>query len=67
MLGSNDEGIMSPVISFLNSSKVYPIANLAAIFAIGKPVALDASAEDLDTLGFISITKIFPLVGLIAN
>ena len=47
---------MSPVISFLNSSKVYPIANLAAIFAIGKPVALDASAEDLDTLGFISIT-----------
>ena len=45
MLGSNDEGIMSPVISFLNSSKVYPIANLAAIFAIGKPVAFDASAE----------------------
>ena len=47
---------MSPVISFLNSSNVYPMANLAAIFAIGKPVALDASAEDLDTLGFISIT-----------
>ena len=32
------------------------MANLAATLAIGNPVALDASAEDLDTLGFISIT-----------
>ena len=28
------------------SSRVYPIASRAAIFAIGKPVAFDASAED---------------------
>ena len=48
------------VISFFNSSKEYPIANLAAIFAIGKPVALEARAEDLLTLGFISITLISP-------
>ena len=32
-----------------------PTASFAAIFAIGKPVALDASAELRLTLGFISI------------
>ena len=46
---------------------MYPTANLAAILAIGKPVAFDANAEDLDTLGFISITTIRPSFGLIEN
>ena len=54
-------------MSFGISSSVYPIANFAAIFAIGKPVALEASAEDLDTRGFISITIIRPSTGLMAN
>jgi hypothetical protein len=40
---------------------------LAAILAIGKPVAFDASADERDTRGFISITIIWPLSGLIAN
>jgi hypothetical protein len=40
---------------------------LAAIFAIGNPVAFDASAEDLDTRGFISITVMRPLAGFTAN
>ncbi len=35
--------------------------------AIGKPVALEASAEDRDTRGFISITTRRPSAGLIAN
>ena len=43
------------------------MASLAATFAIGNPVALDASAEDLETLGFISIMTILPSLGLIAN
>ena len=34
---------------------------------MGKPVALDAKAEDLLTLGFISITFISPFFGLMAN
>ncbi len=38
-----------------------------AIFAIGNPVALDASAELRDTRGFISMTIIRPFSGLIAN
>ncbi len=32
------------------------MASFAAILAIGKPVALDASALDRDTRGFISMT-----------
>jgi len=36
---------------------------LAAIFAIGNPVALDASAELRDTRGFISITTRRPVSG----
>jgi hypothetical protein len=35
--------------------------------AIGKPVALEASAEDRDTRGFISITTMRPSAGLIAH
>jgi hypothetical protein len=37
---------------------LYPKANLVAIFAIGYPVALDASAEERDTRGLISIATI---------
>ena len=54
-------------MSFLSSSSVYPIANFAAILAIGNPVALEARAEDLDTLGFISMTIMLPSSGLTAN
>ena len=54
-------------MSFLSSSNVYPTASLAATFAIGKPVAFEARADDLDTLGFISIMIILPSSGLIAN
>ena len=55
------------MISFFNSSKVYPTASFAATFAIGNPVALEAKADDLETLGFISIITILPFFGLIAN
>ena len=50
MVGSKLAGVVV-VISFFNSSRVYPTASFAAIFAIGKPVALEASADDLLTLG----------------
>jgi len=40
---------------------------LAAILAIGKPVALEASAEERDTRGFISMTSSRPSDGLTAN
>ena len=43
------------------------MASLAAIFAIGKPVALDARAEERLTLGFISITIMRPVLGSTAN
>ena len=43
------------------------MASLAAIFAIGKPVALEASAEERLTRGFISITSMRPSTGLMAN
>ena len=43
------------------------MATLAAIFAIGKPVAFDASALDRDTRGFISMTTTRPSTGLTAN
>ena len=35
--------------------------------AIGKPVALDASADERDTRGFISIASIWPVPGCSAN
>ncbi len=41
--------------------------SLAAILAIGKPVAFEASAEERDTRGFISITTIRPSTGLMPN
>ena len=40
---------------------------MAAIFAIGNPVALDARAEERETRGFISITTTSPVAGLTAN
>ena len=43
------------------------MASLAAILAIGKPVAFEARADDLDTRGFISITTIRPVRGCTAN
>ena len=43
------------------------MASLAAILAIGKPVALLASALERLTRGFISMTIIRPSLGLIAN
>ena len=66
MLGSKAAGVI-PVISFFNSSSVKPIASFAATFAIGKPVAFEANAEDLETRGFISIITRRPLSGFIAN
>ena len=67
MLGSKDAGVAPPVISFFNSSNVKPTASFAAIFAIGKPVAFDANADERDTRGFISITIMRPSFGLMAN
>lgn len=40
---------------------------MAATFAIGKPVAFDASADERDTRGFISMTIRRPSLGLTAN
>ena len=40
---------------------------MAATFAIGKPVAFEASAEERETRGFISITIIRPFSGFTAN
>ena len=67
MLGSKEAGVAPPVISFFNSSRVKPTASFAATLAIGNPVAFEASAEDLETLGFISITTSLPVSGLTAN
>ena len=55
------------MISLGISSSVRPTASFAAIFAIGNPVAFEARAELLDTLGFISITIILPSAGFNAN
>ena len=43
------------------------MASRAAIFAMGKPVALEASALLRETRGFISITTIWPVRGSTAN
>jgi len=43
------------------------MASLAAILAIGKPVALDANAELRETRGFISMTTSRPVRGSTAN
>ena len=54
-------------MSFLISSNVKPTARRAAIFAIGKPVAFDASAEERETRGFISIMMRRPSLGFTAH
>ena len=46
---------MFPVTLLDNSCNLCPKHNIAAILAIGTPVALDASADDLETLGLTSI------------
>ena len=43
------------------------MASLVAILAIGKPVALEASAELRLTRGFISMTTMRPVAGFTAN
>ena len=43
------------------------MANFAAIFAIGNPVAFEANADERDTLGFISMTTMRPSLGLTAH
>ena len=43
------------------------MASFAAILAIGNPVALEASALERDTRGFISMTMSRPSSGLTAN
>ncbi len=43
------------------------MARSAAIFAIGKPVALLARAEERETRGFISMTASLPVFGSTAN
>ena len=54
-------------MSFVISSRRYPTASRAAIFAIGNPVAFDASADERDTRGFISIRTMRPSRGSTAN
>ena len=44
-----------------------PTASFAAILAIGNPVALEANADDLETLGFISMITRRPFFGFTAN
>jgi hypothetical protein len=43
------------------------MASFAAIFAMGNPVAFEASALDRDTRGFISMTMMRPVSGFTAN
>src|SRR3546814_12754520 len=66
MVGSKVAGV-GRGMSFGISSSVDPKARFAAIFAIGKPVAFEASAEERDTRGFISMTIMWPLLGSRAN
>ena len=58
---------VSWVMSLSISSKVIPMACLCSNLAIGNPVALEASAEERETRGFISMTKYSPLSGLTEN
>ena len=51
------------VTGFTSSSSLYPRAIFDATLAMGYPVALDARAEDLDTLGLTSMMKYWKLFG----
>ena len=66
MEGSKQAGV-ALVMSLTISSSVKPTASFAAALAIGKPVAFDASAEERETRGFISMTIMRPFSGLTAN
>ncbi len=66
MVGSKQAGV-SRVMSLGISSSVYPTASFAAILAMGNPVALDASALERETRGFISMTTTCPVSGSTAN
>src|SRR6202522_1391228 len=66
MVGSKDAGGAWVMLLGI-SSRWYPTARRAAILAMGKPVALEARAEDRDTRGFISMTTWRPSVGSTAN
>ncbi len=54
-------------MSFGSSSRRYPTASFVPIRAIAKPVAFDASADERETRGFISITTMSPFAGFTAN
>ena len=54
-------------MSFVISSSVNPTAKSVATFAIGYPVAFDASADERLTRGFISMTIILPVFGSMEN
>ena len=43
------------------------MANFAAILAMGNPVAFEASAEERETRGFISMTTWRPVWGSMEN
>ena len=49
------------------SSRSSPAASIAETKAIGKPVAFDASADEREVRGLISITIILPVCVLRAN
>src|SRR5881398_3123429 len=66
MVGSKQAGVFF-VMSLGISSSDIPTASRAAIFAMGKPVALLASAELRETRGFISMTTMRPFSGFTAN
>ncbi len=66
MVGSNEAGVAF-VMSLAISLRRYPTASRAAILAMGKPVAFDASAEDRETRGFISMITRRPVAGSTAN
>ena len=55
------------MISLGSSSKVYPTASRAATLAMGYPVAFDASADERETRGLISMTTIRAVAGSTAN
>src|ERR1700678_2092067 len=62
MVGSKDAGGAWVMLLGI-SSRWYPTARRAAILAMGKPVALEARAEERDTRGFISMTIMRPVLG----
>ena len=58
---------MVRVMSLGSSESRKPTASFAPTRAIGKPVALEASAEERETRGFISTTSSSPSSGFTAN